>query len=132
MYHPWRTLPGDVVVEHKPLPPRVRGRSKGRTIELHDKLEQIERRCVLEHEKVHLERGDPGRCNPAVESAIDRIVARRLISFDQLAAAMAWTDQLPELADELWVTPEIAQARIDVLWPSEVTIISELIADLRT
>lgn len=133
MHNPWRTLPPHVIVEFASLPPPENGRSDGESrIVLHKRLKQVERRCSLEHEKVHLERGDMGKCRPGLEADIDRIVARRLVTFDELAAALAWTDQIDEVAHELWVTTKIARARIASLLPAEVAIIAELIADLRT
>lgn len=131
MYHPWRTLPDDVVVEFASLPPPRRGASRGRTIVLHDRQKQVGRRCTLEHEKIHIERADMGKCQPELEKDIDREVARRLIGFDDLLDAMAWSSELEEVADELFVRPEIARARIDCLLPAEIAIIAELIADLR-
>lgn len=131
MYHPWRTLPDDVVVEFASLPPPRRGASRGRRIVLHDRQKQVGRRCTLEHEKIHVERDDMGKCQPELEKDIDREVARRLIAFDDLVDAMAWSSELEEVADELFVRPEIARARIDILLPAEIAIIAELIADLR-
>lgn len=132
MHNPWRTLPPHVIVEFASLPPPDSGRSDGVSrIVLHDRLKQVERRCTLEHEKVHIERGDMGKCRPDCEADIDRIVARRLVTFDALADALAWSDQIEEVALELWVTPKIARARIAALRPTELAIIAELIADLR-
>lgn len=95
------------------------------------RLLQAERRCALAHEIIHLERGDTGPCSRAVEAEVNREVARRLIPFSALMDAMAWSDQIEEIADELWVTPEIAEARIRSLLPAQVAVIAELIADTR-
>ena len=99
---------------------------------LHDRLYQAERRCVIEHEMIHLERGEHCAQDEAVEARTDREVARRLIPMPALMDAMAWSDHIEEIADELWVTPEVAQARIDSLLPAQVAVIAELIADLRS
>lgn len=132
MFHPWHDLHPSVCVEFASLPPPLRGATDGCSrIVLHNRLEQVERRCTLEHEKVHIDRGDMGKCRPEVERSIDRTVARRLVSLDSLMSAMVWTDEIEELADELWVTPQIARARLEILLPAEVALISELIADLR-
>lgn len=132
MHNPWRTIPPHVTVEFASLPPPDSGRSDGVSrIVLHKRLKQVERRCTLEHEKVHLERSDMGKCRPDREKDIDRIVARRLVPFDGLVDALVWTDVLDEVAHELWVTPKIARARIDLLRPAELAVIAELIADLR-
>ncbi|WP_146007697.1 hypothetical protein [Brachybacterium sp. UMB0905] len=98
---------------------------------MHDRLLQAERRCAIMHEMVHLERGDTGECTPATEAAIDREVARRLVPLAALQDALAWSDDLHEVADELWVTPRIVEARIASLRPAEVATIAQLIADTR-
>ncbi|HEX7349648.1 hypothetical protein [Brachybacterium sp.] len=72
-----------------------------------------------------------GKCRPDLERNIDQEVARRLIAFHDLVDAMAWSSELEEIADELWLRPELARARIDTLRPAEVAIIAELIADLQ-
>lgn len=135
MHHPWRRFRdqwGHVALATTPLPGSLHAVTDGRTVWMHEPLTQAERRVAICHETIHLEAGEGCRQSPGRERQHNREVARRLIDFDELAAAMAWTDQIDELAADLWVTPLIARARIDMLWPAEVAIISELIADLRT
>lgn len=99
---------------------------------MHNRQKQAERRCTLEHEKIHIERADMGKCRPELERDINQEVARRLITFEELMdAAMAWPSEIEEIADELFVRPDIARPRIDILRPAAVAIIAELIADLR-
>lgn len=134
MHHPWRRFRtdwGHVALKVEPLPENTRALTDGETVWLHDRLYQAERRCAIEHEMIHLERGEHCAQDEAVEARTDREVARRLIPIPALMDAMAWSDHVEEIADELWVTPEVAQARIDSLLPAQVAIIAELIADLR-
>lgn len=118
IYHPWRALGAEwahVDLQHRgDLASGRLGETDGRTwIRLRMPMLQVERRCVLAHELVHLERGDTGRCTPAVERSIDREVARRMIPLDLLCAGIRWTLDPAELADELWVTDKILAARFD-------------------
>lgn len=129
LYHPWRALGADwahINLEHRTDLPQGRlGDTDGRTrIRLRMPLLQVERRCTLTHELIHLERGDTGTCTPATERMIDREVARRLISIDALCAALRWTLDPDELADELWVTPKVLRARFDqmAIWELRATI----------
>ena len=134
MHHPWRRFRdewGHVTLELMPLRGDYQALTDGRRVIMDPRLLQVERRCAIAHEIVHLERGEHCTQDPEVEAVADRIAARRLIPFDALASAMAWSDQIEEIADELWVTPQIAQARIDSLLPAQVAVIAELIAGLR-
>ena len=125
LYHPWRTLATEwahIIVEHRcDLPKGRLGDTDGRTrIRMRMPLLQVERRCTLTHEIIHLEREDTGSCSPATERMIDREVARRLISIDALCAALRWTLDPNELADELWVTPKVLRARFDQMSAGEL------------
>lgn len=135
-WHPWRelgTLWPHVHVDHVDLTDAGRlGETDGsRLIRLERRQLQVERRCTLAHEMIHLERGHDGPCSPATEAGVDREVARRLIPLAALQDALAWSDNLHEVADELWVTPGIVEARIASLRPAEVATIAQLIADTR-
>lgn len=134
MHHPWRRFRDDwghVSLVWEPLDGDYHALTDGRRVIMDPDLLQVERRCSIEHEMIHLERGEHCTQDPVVEARVNRIAARRLIPFPALMDAMAWSDQLEEVADELWVTPEIAQARIDSLRPGQVAVLAELIADLR-
>lgn len=89
-------------------------------IRMRRRLLQVERRCSLTHELIHLEHGHTGTCSPATEAAVDEEAARRLIPWGQLLAAVRWARSEEELADELWVTPRILHARVSVLRADEL------------
>lgn len=122
MYHPWRVLRDEwphVDIEHvEELPGRL-GETDGRIIRLSRQL-QVERRCTLAHELIHLEHGDNRDCTPAVDAEIDREAARRLITWPRLLEAVRWARGVGELADELWVTEEILHARVETLHAGEL------------
>lgn len=135
MHHPWRRFRdewGHIPLVLKRLDDDFHAVTDGSAVWMDSELLQVERRCTIAHETVHLERGEHCAQDVAVEARADRIAAGRLVSLEALTQALIWSDDLEEVASELWVTPEIARARIDILRPAEVAIIAELIADLRT
>lgn len=124
-FHPWRVLASDwahVEVEHTDdLPAGRRGDTNGvDLIRLRRRLLQVERRCTLTHELVHLEHAHDGPCTPGHEASVDREAARRLIPWDRLLAAVRWARSEEELADELWVTVHVLRARVAELRADEL------------
>lgn len=83
-----------------------------RRIEIAEGLLQVERRCVLAHELVHLERGPCAGHHAREESAVDHEAARRLITLEALTTALLWSQDEHELADELWVDVAMVRARL--------------------
>lgn len=122
MFHPWRVLR---TAAHLTLywaaMPHHRGLTDGRsTIVLHPDMLQVERRCTLAHELVHVDMGHTSGCNTAEERAVQAETARRLIPLHRLADTLAWALSHDEAADELWVTPEVLTDRIEHLTPEEL------------
>lgn len=114
--HPWRELRAlpHITVEWVELPEGVDARTNGVDRILMDKwLLQVERRCALAHELQHIRMGHRGHQSLRIELMVRVIVARRLISLEDLIAAYRWAgDDLWEIADELWVTPEVLWDRL--------------------
>lgn len=134
IYHPWRVLGQHwphVAVEHTDdLPLGRRADTNGvDEIRMRRRLLQVERRCSLTHELIHLEHGHTGRCSPGHEAEVDREVARRLISWERLLAAVRWARSDQELADELWVTLPILRARTAALHADELMEIARAVHD---
>lgn len=98
------------------MPDGAPGRTNGTDIIWLDKrLNQVERRCALTHELIHLERRHTG-CQPhSVEVDVRAEAARRLIQLDHLIAGLRWARSFAELADELWVTEDVLRDRLDHL-----------------
>lgn len=121
-HHPWRTLRDYTHLrlafadlgDEGPL-----GQTDGTTITLTTGLLQVERRCVLLHELVHVERGIPHSDDPREEEAVEQEVAHRLIPLDRLVDALRWSRTYEEAAQELWVMPHLVVVRIAHLHPSE-------------
>jgi len=124
-YHPWRALRDLTHISllwRERLPNGDLGHClhAHRLIILSRRQTQAERRCTIAHELVHLERGP---CAPShvgrEELVVEREAARRLISIEALAEAMAWSTDSAEVAEELWVDEPMLKARLDSLHPAE-------------
>ena len=135
LYHPWRALRdhwSHVELKHTDdLPPDRLAETNGiDEIRMRRRLLQVERRCSLAHELIHLERRDLGECSPAVEAEVTREAARRLIPWDRLLGAVRWARSERELAEELWVTIPILQARTEALHADELMEIARAVHDV--
>lgn len=122
MYHPWRELRGlgHVDLHLITMPGNAPGRTNGvDTIWMDKSLQQVERRCILAHELVHLHRGHTECQTTAAEIDVRVETARRLITLDALVAAKRWARSFDELADELWVIPMVLADRINYLRQNE-------------
>lgn len=129
MWHPWRALRRLVNVDlilTRRLPIGVRGVTDGQRIWLDDQQLQSERRSTLAHELAHIELGHTGECTPVEEAQARALAARWLIRMELLLDALAWTENLEELADELWVDLDTLMARLDGLTVEERQMIQEL------
>lgn len=126
-YNPWRHAGRlNVKILLRALPHQMLGywHFPSRTILLHPRLTQTERRCVLAHELAHVERGDHGRCasdwhQSKQEAEVHEVAARRLIRIEQLALALLLHDNLHDQAEELWVTPHTLRVRLECLTAAE-------------
>lgn len=114
------------------LPPGVRGMTDGHsTIWLRHTLSQVERRCVLTHELIHLERGDRGHQDEDVESLVRQTTAHRLLpDVHVIAEVMYAAGDFDGAADELWVTGDVLHTRLSHLHPSERAAIKRRLRDL--
>jgi hypothetical protein len=121
MFHPWRELrkKPEITVNWTELN-YTNGITDGHsTIWLDSRLLQVERRCVLAHEMIHIERGHTECQKTAAEIGVRVEAARRLIAMEDLLRCKRWARSVWELADELWVTPEVLADRIAYLTVAE-------------
>jgi hypothetical protein len=121
LYNPWADLAEvDVTVVFEYHPGELGAYSAStRTIRLDPKLDQAERRSVLTHERIHLERGHVG-CQPRrVENSVAREAARRLIKLTDLISALLTVESWDEAADEMHCRREDVETRLASLHPSE-------------
>jgi hypothetical protein len=126
-WNPWRHIgdnyPHVTVVRDKELPGRIWGLTDGTRIWICRRLNQAQRRSTLAHEIGHLERGLPPtdpRGLAREERLVSELAARRLITLQDLAAALKWSREPAELADALWVDLDTVKARMQSLDPIEV------------
>lgn len=122
-YHPWRHLrrrPEVTVDTSADLPRDMDGFTDGNRIWLRRGLTQAQRRSVLAHELVHVERGTE-HVDDREESLVDSIAARRLVTFLDLHDALRWSQGRidNETADWCWVDLRTIEARIDALTDDE-------------
>lgn len=113
------SVPDRVPVHHMRLPAGMHAATDGREVYIESRLLQVERRCALAHELVHIEWGH-GECQPFwTEARVRRATAEHLIDWDRLVDAFRWTDSIHEAADELEVTPVVLEDRLRWLSPDE-------------
>lgn len=93
-----------------------------KTVTINARLLQAQRRATIAHEIEHMRRG-PVHHEPALvakeEVAVERAAARKMITVEALGEAMAWSDNIHEIADDLWVDPDMVEARLRHLHPAE-------------
>jgi Zn-dependent peptidase ImmA (M78 family) len=99
-----------------------------RTVRMARGLLETERRCTAAHEYVHAVRGDEPACTAwherKQERAVDNVAARLLIPFEELTRAVSWSDDLHEIADDLWVDVDTLTGRLRGLHPNERSLLA--------
>ena len=117
MFDPWAVLRSypHIRLEWTVLEGRVGETNGVDLIRLDTRLLQVERRCVLTHELVHVAREDRG-CQPlGVERSVRRRSSVLLIDVQDLRREVRWARNTRELAAELWVTERVLEDRLDHL-----------------
>ncbi|GAA2037547.1 hypothetical protein GCM10009740_31740 [Terrabacter terrae] len=123
VHHPWRAvraLADWTVYWTKDLPAGIDAATRwsDKTIWVRAGLSQVQRRCIIEHERQHVLRG-PGGHIGREERLVDVATAHQLILLEDLVQASKWARSMPELADELNVTEDVLHIRLRHLHPSE-------------
>lgn len=121
--HPWRNLRdrARVTLARHVGGPMGWARHSTQTVSLRDDLTYAERRCTLEHELLHLERGPvPIGWVAQDEERVRRETARRMLpDVRVLGEALAWALSEDEAADELAVDVYVLRTRLRHLHPAE-------------
>lgn len=129
MFHPWRLLRklSHIRLTWADLPPGILGYTNGVDEIVMDKhLLQVERRCTLVHELVHIDWGHL-HCQPAkVEAKVRAEASKLLIPIEDLLRHIPWARSKHELADELCVTGSVLDDRIECLTRDEWALINAL------
>lgn len=128
MFHPWRRISAtpemNVKFTKEPVTSCYNFRHQRATI-ASDGL-QADRRCDANHEWHHHDRGplpagSTKQDRDLEERIIEVISARELITIEALGEAMAWTSDMAEVAEELWVDLPCLWARLSSLTLEERT-----------
>jgi hypothetical protein len=132
-FHPWRRLRARPHVEVLWVPQPV-GRLAAtdglKRIFMDPRQSQVQRRCSITHEQIHIDWGHTNGCNHREERAVRAETARQLIEMPALLAAYRWADNLHEVADELWVTTDVLRDRIDHLTEVETAQLLQLYLEM--
>lgn len=101
------------------------------TISLRRGMSQAGRRSTLRHELEHHFRGWFTEAElEREELACELAAARDLIDIRKLGEALAWSSDLFDVADELWVDPELIEVRCQHLHPAERAYLRQRLAHL--
>ena len=135
MHHPFHALKQlpDWEVSFESLPDGMMGYTDwdSQTIVLSKDLGQAERRCTIAHELEHIRRGPVAEGGEAREERlVDEVVARQLIGIRELGEAMAWSQHVEEVAEDLWVDVDTVRVRLASLHPSERAYLKRRLRDV--
>lgn len=120
--HPWRALRSlpEIALEWHDGGDAGWYDFETKTISLRRGLNQAERRSTLRHELEHHYRGEfLQRLLEREEEACEIAAARDLIDLRKLGEALAWSCDVDQVADELWVDPALVLVRMKRLHPAE-------------
>lgn len=101
-------------------------------ISLRDDLTWAERRCTVQHELLHIERGpQPYGLVGKDEEAVRRETARLMLpDIKAIGEAMVWATSSEEAADELGVDVYVLRKRLRWLHPSELHYLRRRLAEV--
>ncbi|MFC0673497.1 ImmA/IrrE family metallo-endopeptidase [Brachybacterium hainanense] len=134
IFHPWRELgrrmPHITVKFTDELTPPLLGETDGHSeIKIRKRLLQIDRRCTILHEMIHIEHGHDGHVEGSAERAVEVETATLLLPLDFLVWGLRWTLDPEELAEELWVRRDVLDTRLESLTDIEVHAVREAVSD---
>lgn len=121
VFHPWRRLRSLTGVDlvWRPLTGML-GATDGATVIYMDPVQlQVERRCTVAHEQAHIELGHTRGHHPDDERTATQLAARWLVEMPAILDALRWSEELEEVADQLWVDLPTLMARLDGLTSEE-------------
>lgn len=123
LYHPWRRLRelAHLTLHWHDDGPAGWCRHSTQELSLLRGMTQAERRSTVCHEVVHLERGPAVRgFGDREEVEVSKEAARRLLpDIHVVGEALAWSRDLAEAAEELWVDDGTLRVRLEHLHPAE-------------
>lgn len=122
-FHPWRWLRdlSHITLRWHDGGPAGLTRFAAGEVSLRRGMTQAERRSTICHELVHVERGPAVRGYAGREELeVSKEAARRLLpDIRWVGEALAWSLDLDEAAEELWVDRGTLRVRLEHLHPAE-------------
>lgn len=93
------------------MPDGVAARTDGERIWIDDRLDEIQERCAIAHEEVHIERGHSTVQPESIEMSVRYTVAKRLLPLEEVAGVCKTGKSLKMIARELGVTRQVLMDR---------------------
>lgn len=104
------------------MPDGVPARTNGVDIWVDDRLDEIQTKCAVEHELVHIEYGHSTLQSEAVEMAVRYETAKRLLPLDKVIGVCKNSKNLGTIARELGVTKQVLMDRAATLTDEQARI----------
>lgn len=97
------------------MPDGVAARTDGTNIYIDDRLDEIQEKCAIEHEIVHIERGHTTLQPESIEMGVRYETAKRLLPLEDIAGVCKNGKSLKMIARELGVTRQVLMDRAATL-----------------
>jgi hypothetical protein len=107
--------PGMAVVFRVRMSDGVAARTDGTDIWVDDRLNEVQLKCAVAHEEVHIERGHSTLQPEAIEMSVRYEVAKRLLPLEAIAGVCKQGRSLAMIAKDLEVTRQVLMDRAATL-----------------
>lgn len=104
------------------MPDGVAAKTDGVNIWVDDRLNEIQEKCAIAHEEIHIERGHSTTQVEAVEMAVRYETAKRLLPLDAIVGVCKNGKSLAGIARELKVTRQVLMDRAATLTDEQARI----------
>ena len=102
------------------MPDGVAARTDGVNIWIDDRLNEIQEKCAIAHEEIHIERGHSTAQVEAVEMSVRYEAAKRLLPLEAIVGVCKNGKSLAGIARELKVTRQVLMDRAATLNDEQV------------
>jgi hypothetical protein len=104
------------------MPDGVAARTDGTDIWVDDRLNEVQEKCAIAHEEIHIERGHATVQTEAVEMAVRYEAAKRLLPLESIVGVCKNGKSLAGIARELQVTRQVLMDRAATLTDEQARI----------
>lgn len=104
------------------MPDGVAARTDGVNIWIDDRLNEVQEKCAIAHEEIHIERGHSTTQVEAVEMSVRYETAKRLLPLDAIVGVCKNGKSLAGIARELKVTRQVLMDRAATLTDEQARI----------